>query len=382
MNTRIFGKTGVAVSELTLGTMRFLRGWETPHDELPDESLANVQGIIATALAAGVNLIETARGYGKSERLIGRSLAALQLPRSRYLLMTKATVLPTAAEMRVCIAESLQRLGVDYLDFFALHGMNDESDWQQALVRGGALEGVEQARAEGLLRHVGFSTHAPLALILKLIATKRFDFVNLHYYFFRPENRPAVMAASAAQMGVFIISPNDKGGHLYAPPERLSRMTAPLHPVHFNERWLLKHPEIHTLSLGLSDPRQMAIHLESLAADSDANSSWGNQEEQILHRLQEQIAHSPYHACLSCRDCLPCPVGIDIPEVLRFVLLVQQFNMVPFSRLRYSEMRVGDRWVPGEKANLCNACNHCLPRCPEKLPIPALLQRAHHLLTA
>ena len=84
MEYRSFGNTGFKVSVFTLGAMRFLHGWDEPHDHLPEESLENCRQVLSTALKAGINLIETARGYGKSERLLGKRLANPRLPRQNF----------------------------------------------------------------------------------------------------------------------------------------------------------------------------------------------------------------------------------------------------------------------------------------------------------
>ncbi|MBF0124039.1 MAG: aldo/keto reductase [Magnetococcales bacterium] len=375
MQQRLFGRRiGRQVSVLTLGTMRFLHGWDEPHDLLPDDSCQNSEAIIRAALQAGINLIETARGYGKSERLIGRALARIALPRSHYMVMTKGAPLPSARQMRLCVDESLQRLGLDHLDFFALHGLNHSDDLQLTFGPDRALAGLQQAQKQGLIGHIGFSTHATAPFIQPLISSGVFDFVNLHYYAFRPGNQPAVLSASAAGMGVFIISPNDKGGHLYQPSRQLSQLTAPLHPVHYNERWLLHQPQVHTLSIGLSEPEQLAIHLAAVAEP------WSAVEQTIDQRLHQIGQSSPWFPCLHCSRCLPCPQQIDIPELLRLGYLAERLGMQGYASDRYHQMRPTDRWVPGAPATQCDRCGDCLPRCPAQLMIPEQLLLAHQRL--
>ena len=148
MEYRTFGKTGKRISVFTLGTMRFRHGWDPPFDQLPDDSLEHAHRIITTALEAGFNLIETARGYGKSERLIGRTLPQLSQTRESYHLMTKAPPAASGAEMRRILEESLQRLGVDSLDFFGVHGINTLPLLELTCRKGGAMSALEQAREE------------------------------------------------------------------------------------------------------------------------------------------------------------------------------------------------------------------------------------------
>ncbi|MBF0455144.1 MAG: aldo/keto reductase [Magnetococcales bacterium] len=373
MDYRRFGKTGFNLSVFTLGTMRFLQGWDEPHHILPEESLKNCHQVLNTALGAGINLIETARGYGKSERLIGQTLPHLPYRRSDYLIMSKAPPAQTAGEMRGFVEDSLTRLGVEKLDLFALHGLNNQDRCQLSLKKGGSLDALEQMQAEGLIGAIGFSTHAPRPLLLTMLATGRFAFVNLHYYLFKRMNRAAIDLAEALDMGVLIISPNDKGGRLYTPSPALSQLTAPLHPANFNERWILSHPQIHTLSIGMSEASHIDIHLESLKKKP----YWGSEEREAWAKLQEASRHSPFDLCGDCTRCLPCPQAIDIPEVFRLHHLVVSLKMDHYGQFRYDLMTPGDHWIPGAEGVACDRCGDCLPRCPQQLAIPDLLLKAH-----
>ncbi|OSM01473.1 aldo/keto reductase [Magnetofaba australis] len=379
MRYRRFGKTNLQISVFTLGTMRFLHGWDKPADELPQDSLENSYEVIQTALDNGVNLIETAKGYVKSERLIGRALPRLTQKRDDYYLMSKAKPDADPEAMRRYVLESIENLGVEKLDLFAFHGINCERDFDNTFRPGGALDILNEMRREGLVDHIGFSTHGPPQLILRAIATGAFDFVNLHYYYFRRMNAGAIHLANALDMGVFIISPNDKGGHLYAAPEPLLQQTAPLHPVTFNERFILANPQIHTMSLGLSEPAHMDLHLKTLQTEGDAP-FWSAAERSIDRRMQEAAAESALFACGHCVNCLPCPERINIPEVLRMAHLAQVHHMLPFGQTRYGEMDPNGVWFPGAAANICTRCNECLPRCPQNLNIPERLFAAHDQL--
>ena len=112
------------------------------------------------------------------------------------------------------------------------------------------MQAVQEAVADGRVRHVGFSTHGPLEVILAAINTDLFEFVNLHYYYFFQRNAPAIQLAAEKDMGVFIISPADKGGRLYTPPQTLKDLCQPFSPLELNYRFLLSDKRITTLSVG------------------------------------------------------------------------------------------------------------------------------------
>lgn len=379
MEYRRFGKTGLQVSVFTLGGMRFHKVMAWPYHHLPDDSLDSTLRVIKTAFDAGINLIETARNYGKSERLIGEALQRLPHPRASYHIMTKAPAVIHASEMRRWIEQSLERLQVDKLDLFAFHGINTVEACAAVMAKGGSFEGVEQARKEGLIGSVGFSTHAQPPVLREILNTRAFDFVNLHYYFFRQANQESVERAGALDMGVLIISPNDQGGRLYDPPPLLTQGTHPLHPAVFNERWLLGHRQIHTLSIGLDAPTQMALHQKSLVVPS---SSGTEEIQQIAHRLEKSVRTSPLHRCGICTRCHPCPEGINMPEMFRLLKLSHVFGMRAYGQFRYRNMWRGDAWAPGAVGSVCTQCGDCLPRCPEGLAIPALLALTHEMVNS
>ena len=117
---------------------------------------------------------------------------------------------------------------------------------------------------EGRVRFLGFSTHATTDVILETVDSGEFDYVNLHWYFVNPLNWPAIVAARKHDMGVFIISPNDKGGKLYEPPPKMVELCAPLSPMEFNDLYCLARPEVHTLSCGAARPEDFDAHVRAL----------------------------------------------------------------------------------------------------------------------
>lgn len=346
------------LSAASLGTMRLTEPEAAP--------------VIARAIAAGINHIETARGYGSCETYVGAALSALGIARNSLHITSK--ILPTAdadtAER--AIDQSLSRLKLDYLDGLALHGVNTAEQVGHIESPNGCMKAIERALGDGRIRHVGFSTHAPLDLILRAIATDRFAFVNLHYYLFFQRNAEAIALASEKDMGVFIISPADKGGLLYTPPPPLIEACRPYSPLGLSYRFLLSDPRISTLSIGPATPEELDAPLGllqpgALAAD----------EAQALQRLDEQAAQrlGP-EQCRQCYQCLPCPEAIHIPEVLRLRNLAIAHDMVDYGRYRYGMFENAGHWFPGRRGSRCTDCGDCLPRCPEGLAIPALLRDA------
>ncbi|MGN7614172.1 aldo/keto reductase [Magnetococcales bacterium HHB-1] len=373
---RRFGQTNKQLSIFTLGCMRFTYGWNRPYDYLPEESLNHCQQTLQNAMDAGINLLETARAYGKSERLIGQTLKNNPQLKDHFLLMTKLRPAP-ATQTRQWLEESLERLQSDHIHFLAIHGLNVEEDFQQTFHPEGTYKALYQAKEEGLIGHIGFSTHGNAAIINRCLKTQQFEFLNLHYYYFRPELQPMVKQAAMQDMGILIISPNDKGGQLYQSPAKLQQKTKPLSPVVFNERWLINQPEVHTLSIGLSEPDHIQIHQESI----NQQPIFGETEKKVDQTLKQTLQSTPLKDCAThCQRCLPCPEKIHIPELLRLQQLADCFDLKKYGQYRYSFMDKESTWSPSNEGSKCTYCNDCLSRCPMNLDIPTRLLGSHKTL--
>ncbi len=374
MEYRRFGQTGEMISVLTLGGMRYKYGWTPPRSYLPKSAVDNCLETTRRALEVGINHIETAYGYVKSEHLYGKVLKELGTPRTQFKMMTKGAPM-TADETRSTVEQQLQALQLDYVDFYGWHGLNNEERLQAALKPGGPVDTLHRLREEGLIRHIGFSTHAPLNVIEKAIRSDMFSFINLHYYYFFQRNRPAVELAGQKDMGILIISPNDKGGQLWNPSAKVKELCHPLTAIQFNGRFCLSHPQITTLTLGMHAPEHFDQNLALLKGGP-----YFSQEDAAVKTRMDDASRSISGFCTYCTDCLPCPENINIPEILRFRNLLEGYDMKTYGRYRYNMLGGKGHWFPGNFASACTECGDCLPKCPEKLEIPKLLKETHDQL--
>lgn len=366
---------------LTCGGMRYQHRWQdVPWSEIPASGQANLKETIQRALDLGINHIETARGYGTSEMQLGQILPTY--PRDHLIVQTK--VAPAAPqEFLATFEKSIAYLQLDYVDLLSIHGINTRDHIQMSLKQGGCLDIARQLVNQGKVRFVGFSTHGPLDVILEAIQSNQFDYVNLHWYYINQLNWPAILAASERDMGVFIISPSDKGGKLYTPPAKLVECCQPLSPIVFNDVFCLSHPQVHTLSIGAARPSDFDEHLKALSLLDQADPLLSP----IVHRLETRMIQAlGEDYARYWRQGLPnyekTPGKINIPVILWLHNLVKAYDMIDYAQMRYNLLGNGSHWFPGEKAAqvLPEKLKSCLRESPFQERIPELLQEAHRLL--
>lgn len=375
MEYRRFGKTNKQLSVITLGGMRFKHSWEGERTQIPEDTLQQCFDTVKMAFDAGINHIETAWGYNKSESVYGRVLyQELNLPRNSYYLMTKGHEF-TSDKMLSMIEKQLKHLQTETLDFYGWHGINNDEILKSITKTGGAIETLLKLKEEGVIKHVGFSTHGPTKTIIDAINTDLFEFVNLHYYYFNQQNFEAVRRAEQNDMGVFIISPNDKGGQLFKAPEKVRKATAPLTPIQWNARFILQNKAIHTLSFGMTEKE----HFDEMKGIFPVEIPWNTENEKSKQLLDSFVNDDPF-AHFDGLSMLNDPSGINIPEMLRLRKLWKCYEMEEYGKYRYKVLKNNGHWFPGEYPIKENLDKLDMSKVPENIPLKEMLAETHKKL--
>lgn len=379
-----FGKTLLDMPVVTLGCMRFQQEWGariTDINMVGSDCQDNLVAILKHAISMGIVHIETARGYGCSELQLGVALKQLFrtgfCQRSDLIIQTKVPANSDPQAFRSALETSFKNLQVDYVDLFALHGINfdEQLDWIWGRDGDNCWAVVEEYRKAGKVRHVGFSTHGATELILECIGRGCFDYVNLHYHYFGSYtasggggdgqgNLAAVKLAAEKNMGIFVISPFDKGGRLYAPSRRLRSLTLPeMEPMTFKSWWIWNHhrlqgdlPALHTYTVGAARPADLdqpavAAHLHATQPDQvlDKLVAVRDRLEAVkIEKLGREWVETWWNGLPKAKSSAYL---VEHNQVVWIYNSIVAFGMYEFGKARYNSFeKNGSKWEPNKSA--------------------------------
>ena len=371
---RKLGRTGVDVSVLGFGCMRLpvIDGRPTDIDyDLATEMLHY-------AIEHGVNYVDTAWFYhavkmgekGQSEPFVGHALSGGY--RDRVNLATKLPVglCRSRDDMHRILVEQLERLQTDHLDFYLLHGLNGET-WDRVRDMG-VIEFFEGAIAEGLIRFPAFSFHGA-ARDFKRICDEydNWAFGQIQYNYMDTEfqaGHEGLLHAARKGMGVVVMEPL-KGGKLASDLPGVMKAVFEARPEGWSPaEWALRYvwnePGVSLLLSGMSAMSQVVENVR--VADYGVAGALSADQLRVFDRAGVALSAKLKADCTKCRYCMPCPQGVDIPDVL--------------AALNNSSMWDDPNpWLTGYlrvegKASLCTECRACESVCPQGLPIPELMK--------
>jgi predicted aldo/keto reductase-like oxidoreductase len=360
MEYRNFEKLGFHTSLLGFGCMRF------PLDKDGNIDEARSMEMLETAYQNGVNYYDTAYVYhgGKSEEFTGRFLN--KKDRRTYYLATKLPIwdVNSLADAKRIFEEQLSRLDHSYIDFYLLHSFNRGGF--DRMVSLGILEYMDQLKAEGKIRYLGFSFHDDYDTFEYIIRFRDWDFCQIQLNYMDTELQAGIKGYHlTADLGVpvIVMEPVKGGSIAKLPPDAVPVFDA-IHPgktpASWAIRWVASLPNVKVILSGMSDLDQVQDNLDTLNYFLPLNKT----EYSAIETVADILRHRVKNGCTGCSYCMPCPAGVDIP---RSFSLWNDYG-------RY-ENRGEMKWQwtfnfdEAKKAKNCIECGQCEESCPQKLSI-------------
>ncbi|MGQ9660914.1 MAG: aldo/keto reductase [Kiritimatiellia bacterium] len=357
---RKLGSSNVWISLISFGSMR-LRSEEAAY------------AILNHGLDLGLNYIDTSSGYvgGKSEVWSGR---AVRHRRSEIYFSSKSnwSSAPNADTVRASIERSLRATGLDYFDFYQLWGLETEEVLRAALVKGGFIEGVRKAQAEGLIRHgLGFTFHGSPELFRAAVDTGEFCCATLSYNLLNRQEEVNIAYAVQKNVGVIIMNPLAGGVLALTGDERLEFLgEGRTGPWWGALRFLHAHPGITTSLVGFMSVKEVDDAVLTVEGVEKL-------DERARLAMIEKITGVIFAAgqlCTGCGYCKECPHGFNPTKFME--------TMRDFAIYRVAEENLG-HWIDSkyphqnirENIARCVECGECVTKCPQHLQIVAAIRR-------
>ncbi len=345
-------------------------------DEL--RAISQIRG----AIDRGVNYVDTAWPYhaGQSEPVLGKALRDGYRDRVRVATKLPCWLVNSREDMDRYFTAQLERLGTDHIDYYLLHSLNNSAVWDK-LRRFGVADFIERAKAEGLIRNIGFSFHGTSADFPLFVDSYPWDFCQIQYNYLDERNQAGTAGlehAAAKGLAVMVMEPL-RGGLLAAKPplaveaiwnEASARRT----PVEWALRWVWDHPEVTLLLSGMNDEAQISENL-AIAATAHPD-SMAPEEVGLVARAGRTYRSLMKVGCTGCAYCMPCPSGVMIPSFLEEYNKLHMFGNPEDAKFGYA-LRLSGELADGKRgfASQCVVCGACVEQCPQQIPIPTALEQ-------
>ena len=382
MKYRKLGSTGFKVSALGLGCMRL------PTKKIMPLQVDNTKSIrlIKSAVDKGINYIDTAWVYhfGASEKVVG--IALKNGYREKVHLVTKSPLFMVnkTEDFDKFLNKQLRRLQTDYLDTYLFHAMNKSG--LEKIKKYHLIDKMLQAKKNGKIKYIGFSFHDTLPVFKEIVDYYDWDIVQIQYNYMDTAiqaTTEGLKYAAGKGMAVVIMEPL-KGGKLANPPAEalkiIKKSRIKRSPVDWALQYLWNLPEVSVVLSGMGSVKMLNENCDS--ADKSGIGSLNEEDLAVIETLTQIYRKNILVPCTSCKYCLPCPSGVNIPQNFAIINNIALEN----SKLRrwlykrdYKKMANHSKKLNKDKSNgnasLCINCGICLEKCPQNINIPVELKK-------
>jgi predicted aldo/keto reductase-like oxidoreductase len=377
MQYRTFGKLDWEPSALGFGAMRLPVIDDNPGKIDEPEATR----MLRYAIDHGVNYVDTAYPYHEetSETFLGRALQDGYRQRIKLATKLPSWLVKVAEDCDRYLNEQLERLQTETIDFYLLHGLNEER-WPK-LRDLNVLEWAEKAMADGRIRYLGFSFHDRYDVFQEIVdASDQWTFCQIQYNYMDEEHQAGTRGLKyAADKGLAVVVMEPiRGGQLARnPPQAIAELwdtAAPRRtPADWALQWVWNHPEVSVVLSGMSTMEQVKQNVAS--ASQSGPGTLTADELALIARVRDKYRELCPIPCTQCRYCMPCPSGVNIPRVLEIYNEAIMYNSHQTARAAYN------LWLnKEERADLCTQCAQCEEVCPQEIEIVEWLAQIHQLL--
>ncbi len=363
-------KNGEDISQLGYGCMRF-----TKNGTLIDYEKAEQE--LLYAIEHGVNYFDTAYIYSGSEECLGEILGRNHL-REKVNIATKLPqyLMRSSKQIEKTFQEELRRLQTSYIDYYLMHMFTNYREWEH-LQELGIESWIQEKKAGGSIRQIGFSYHGDTETFIKLLNAYDWDFCQIQYNYLDEHTqagRRGLEEAHALGIPVIIMEPL-RGGKLVNLPQKAKKLlehnTRHYSPAELGLRWLWDQPGVTCVLSGMNSLDMVKENIRVASAAQVGGLS--NEDQKIVAQIKAIYKEKEKIVCTGCRYCMPCPKGVDIPGNFYYYNLMYMENK---KTARSGFMQVmGLRENPGY-ATQCVGCGKCEAHCPQHLPIREKLKEA------
>ena len=368
-------KYGTRLSVLGFGCMRFTKKGNAI-------DIGKAEQEILAAYRAGVNYFDTAYIYPGSEAALGEILARNQI-RDSVCIATKLPqyMIGSRGAIDRYFSEELSRLQTDYVDYYLMHHLTDVAMWEK-LKSVGILSWIQEKKAAGQIRNIGFSYHGNTENFLKILHDYDCDFCQIQYNYLdevAQAGRKGLEEAAALGIPVVIMEPLRGGKLTNQLPAEARKLFAESGrgwtPAGWGLRWLYNQPEVTVVLSGMNSVEMVEENCRT--ADETLPGSLTEADLQVLEEVKRCIRAKEKVGCTGCRYCMPCPKGVDIPGI--FCSYNTMFTESKREGRFQFAQTVGLTKEPAF-ASQCIGCGKCEQHCPQGLPIREKLKEADRAL--
>ncbi len=314
---------------------------------IPIQRISDEEGIevIEACMKSGINFIDTARGYGKSEEVIGKAIAG---NREQWVLATKSMVRDYEG-MKKDIEISLQNLQTDCIDLYQLHNVRKMDEYEKIMGEDGAYKALVEAKEAGKIKAIGFTGH-DVDMAERAVDSKKFASIQFPYNIVESQGEKVFEKAKKEGIGVIVMKPLAGGA--------LDDGTLAI-------KYILNNPNVSVIIPGMDSIEQVKENASVPTLDYTLT----DKEEEKIEGIQQKLGN---RFCRRCGYCAPCAVGIDIPVQFLMEGYYTRYNLKEWAKTRYDAL--------DKKASDCIKCGVCEPKCPYDLPIREMLDEVQEVM--